>query len=196
MLEKTDKMDAAFWSALTVSHGGVDILPAPEVPQLSFIDPGKLHEVLEYARFLYEWVVLDLPSVFQRLSLLALTESDQAFMISTTELPSLHLTRKAVNLLLHLGIGKERFRVLLNRTSKRDGIGDGDIEKIFSCPIHARFANDYFSLHRVVTLGQPLGTDCELGKAIETLAGKLCDRVPSEKRGRSQMVPALSQMNG
>lgn len=196
VLEKTDRMDAALWSALTVSHGGVDILPAPEVPQLHTVDPGKLHEVLEYARFLYDWVILDLPSVFQRISLLALTESDQAFMISTTELPSLHLTRKAVNLLLHLGIGKERFRVLLNRTSKRDGIGDGDIEKIFSCPIHARFANDYFSLHRVVTLGQPLGNECDLGKSIENLAGKLCDSNPLEKLGRSHMVPGIVTVNG
>ncbi len=193
ILERTDRMDAAFWSEMTMSHGGVDIVPAPEVPRLQPVDLSRLHEVLEYARSFYDWVILDLPTVFQRVSLLALTESDQAFMVSTTELPSLHLTRRAVNLLSHLGIGKERFRILLNRTSKRDGIGGGDIEKIFNCPVHARFPNDYFSLHRVVTLGQPLGGDCELGKSIEALAAKLSNSILTEKRGRTALVPALSQ---
>ena len=48
--------------------------------------------------------------------------------------------------------------------------------KLFNCPVHASLPNDYFSLHRVVTLGQPLGPEGELGKAIERLARykKLC----------------------
>ena len=42
-----------------------------------------------------------------------------------------------------------------------------NMEKLFGCPVHASLPNDYFSLHRVVTLGQPLGAEGELGKAIE-----------------------------
>jgi hypothetical protein len=49
-----------------------------------------------------------------------------------------------------------------------------DMEKLFGCAVHARLPNDYFALHRVVTLGQPLGNDCELGRAIETIARNLC----------------------
>jgi hypothetical protein len=95
---------------------------------------------------------------------------------------------------MQLGIGKDRFRVVLNRASKREGIGGGDIEKIFNCPVYAKFPNDYFSLHRVVTLGQPLGGDCELGKAIEVLAGKLLNSTPVESRKTGGLMqPILSQ---
>ena len=48
------------------------------------------------------------------------------------------------------------------------------MEKLFGCPVHASLPNDYFSLHRVVTLGQPLGADGDLGKAIESVATRLC----------------------
>ena len=47
------------------------------------------------------------------------------------------------------------------------------MEKLFNCPVHASLPNDYFSLHRVVTLGQPLGTDGDLGRAIENVATQI-----------------------
>jgi pilus assembly protein CpaE len=193
-LERADRIDDELWSSMTVNHEGLDILPAPEVPRSQPVDQIRLHEVLTFARLHYDWVILDLPTIFHQLSLTGLAESDQTYIVTTTELPSLHLTRKAVNLLTHLGIGKDRFRVVLNRASKREGIGGGDIEKIFACPVHAKLPNDYFSLHRVVTLGQPLTADCELGKAIEGLAGKLFKSQQSDKRvSGGFMQPALSQ---
>ena len=55
--------------------------------------------------------------------------------------------------------------------------------------------NDYFSLHRVVTLGQPLGPEGELGKAIEKLAASLCNAVDGAKKPGvpvSELKPAMS----
>jgi pilus assembly protein CpaE len=88
-------------------------------------------------------------------------------------LPSLHLARKAVNLLDHLGFPKERFQIVMNRIDKRDEIAGSDIERLFNCAIDARIPNDYFSLHRAVTLGQPVDGHSELGRAVENLANRL-----------------------
>jgi len=95
-------------------------------------------------------------------------------VVSTAELPSLHLTRKALNMVDQLGFPKDRFQVLVNRVDKRDNIGVADMERLFGCGVHASLPNDYFALHRVVTLGQPLGADGELGKSIEAVAQRLC----------------------
>jgi Flp pilus assembly CpaE family ATPase len=119
------------------------------------------------------------------------------YLVSTGELPSLHLARKAINMLTQLGLTKDRYRLLVNRVNKRDGIGLSDLEKIFASPVDAMFPNDYFSLHRVVTMGQPLGSDCELGKAVESLARKISGSSVSEKKKQVSMLeaarPALSQ---
>jgi len=72
--------------------------------------------------------------------------------------------------------------VLVNRVDRRDEIGAANLEKLFNCPVHASLPNDYFSLHRVVTLGQPLGAEGELGKAIEKLAAGMCNAVDEGKR--------------
>ncbi|HVO98847.1 MAG TPA: P-loop NTPase [Bryobacteraceae bacterium] len=182
-LQHTDHMDPSLWSSLTVNYGGVDILPAPAVPYAEPLDGNRLRVLIEQARSLYSWVILDLPAIFNRTSLMAISECERAYLVSTSELPSLHLTRKALTMLDQLGFPKDRFQVLVNRVDKRDDIGTADMEKLFGCPIHAKLPNDYFSLHRVVTLGQPLGSDGELGKAIEHVAGRL----------RSAFAPAKKQ---
>jgi pilus assembly protein CpaE len=195
-LEQAERLDAGLWSALTVNSAGVDVLAAPDQPNSEGVDSTRLHEVVEYARLLYDWVILDAPSVFHRVSLLSVSEADQTCLISTSDLASLHLARKAVGLLTQLGFGKDRYQVVVNRLSKRDGIGSSDIEKIFNCQVHAGIPNDYFALHRVISLGQPLSPDCDLGKAIAGLAARISGGVAADKRTASSVVepkPALSQ---
>jgi pilus assembly protein CpaE len=196
-LQHSEHMDLALWNSLTVNYGGVDILPAPAAPYAEPLDGPRLRVLIEHARNLYDWVILDLPAIFNRTSLMAISECERAFLISTSELPSLHLTRKALTMVDQLGFPKDRFQVLVNRVDKRDDISTADMEKLFGCPIHAKLPNDYFSLHRVVTLGQPLGTDGELGKAIEQVAARLSGSLTPLKKSAQparEMKPAYSQV--
>lgn len=181
-LQHAEHLDPALWNSLTVNYGGVDILPAPAAPYADAVDPARLRLLLEQARHLYDWVVVDLPTVFNRISLMAISECERAFLISTAELPSLHLTRKALTMLDQLGFPRDRFQVVVNRVSRRDSMGSEHIEGLFGCKVHASLPNDYFSLHRVVTLGQPLGAEGDLGKAIEGLAARLVGSI-AEKKG-------------
>src|SRR5690606_8982857 len=128
-------------------------------------------------------------------SLLAIAECERAYVVSTAELPSLHLTRKAMNLVDQLGFPKERFQVLVNRVDRYNDIGNADMEKLFGCSVHARMPNDYFALHRVVTRGPPLGNDADLGKSIENVASRLCTAFGSMTRTAGparDLRPALS----
>jgi pilus assembly protein CpaE len=181
-LEGAEQLNDTVWPSFVAAADGVDILPAPEAAYAGPVDAARLHAVLEHVRLSYDWVIIDLPVVFQRLSLMTVSESDRAFLVSTSELPSLHLARKAVNLLDQLGFPKERFQIIVNRINKRDEIGGADFEKLFNCQVHSRVPNDYFSLHRAVTLGQPVDGHCELGKAIQNLAERLCGGGSNEKK--------------
>ncbi len=170
------------WPAAITASTGLDVLAAPGAPYADFIEPARLHDFLERARQTYAWVILDLPAIFHRLSMLALSESDQAFLVSTAELPSLHLARKAATLLAQLGFNKDRFQLLINRVSRRDRLRGSDVSEIVKCTVYGSFPNDYFSLDRAVTLGEPLGGECELGRAIEDFAGRLAGVPAGERR--------------
>ena len=186
-LEQAERLDAGLWSALTVNSSGVDVLPAPELPHNGPIEVARLHDVFEYMRLLYDWVIVDAPTLFHRTSLLTVSESDQAYVVSTSDLTSLHLARKAVNLLLQIGFTRDRYQVIINRLNRNDGIGGSDMGKIFNCQVHANLPNDYFSLHRVISLGQPLAPDCDLGKAISRLAVSVAGGSVQQESRRSDL---------
>lgn len=193
-LQHAEHLDPALWNSLTVNYGGLDILPAPAAPYAEPLDSTRLRMLVDQARHVYDWVVLDLPTVFSRTSLIAISECERAYLISTSELPSLHLTRKALTMLDQLGFPKDRFHIVVNRVARRDRMGLEHIEKLFDCKVHARLPNDYFSLHRVVTLGQPLGAEGELGSAIENVALQLSGGGPDRKGAGSRgYKPALQQ---
>jgi Flp pilus assembly CpaE family ATPase len=111
-----------------------------------------------------------------------------------------------MGLIAQLGFPKDRFQVLVNRVDRHEEMSPADMEKLFGAQVHARLPNDYFALHRVVTLGQPLGPDCELGRSIETMARNLCTAMgapaaspnPAAKQGTAMRAagdarPALSR---
>ena len=183
VLQHADRMDATI---VGFDDGQVRVrsrfCPLPRCPIPSPWMPAELDHVLQYARMFYDWVIVDLPSIFNRVSLLALSHSDRAFLVSTSELASLHLARRAIKLLNHLGFDSTRFQMIINRLDKRDGLSGSDLSKLFGCPIDVSLPNDYFSLHRVVTLGEALEGDTELGKAVEELASKLCGSVRDRQK--------------
>src|SRR6266404_1116055 len=159
------------WSSLVVTSEGIDVLPAPDIPGGGSIDPDRLHDLLESVRELYDWIVVDLPSIYEKISLL-----------TTSELPSLHLTRKAVAYLGSVGFGMDRYRVLVNRLAKQENITSDDMAKIFGAPVHATFPNDYLSIHKGLTVGAPLGPKCPLGKSVDNFAGQIAARALAEKK--------------
>ena len=156
----------------------------------------SIHDVIECARALYDWVVVDLPTVFHPLSLFVLSEADRSFLVSTCELPSLHLGRRAVGLLSQLGFEQERCQMLVNRFGKRDNITIVDMEKIFGCPVAATFPNDYYALHKVVTRAEPLPAESELGKAISRISGMVAGLAQRDNKPAGNLLetrPALSE---
>jgi len=172
-LEQAARLDAGLWSVLVAQAGGLDVLPAPEDYRCRTPALDQLRGLMEYCRCAYNWIFVDAPTVFHRLGLLLMSEADQAVLVSSGDLASLHLARKAVSMLTNLGFTRDRYQIVINRIGKYDGIAAGDLEKIFNNTVLAGLPNDYLSLHRVIALGQPLGPDSSLGRAVTQLASRL-----------------------
>jgi pilus assembly protein CpaE len=176
------------WAPIVQRKGGIDVLPAPDTVSVVNPDPSKLRRILQCARPVYDWVIVDLPPVFERLSLLMLPESDDGFLVTTPELPSLHLTRKAVSALAQIGLSLENFRVIVNRAGRADEVNLEAMAKIFKAPVFATFPNDYLSLHKALSAGQPIGP-CALERALWEFARAIC----SQPRGVPSTMPVLER---
>lgn len=172
-IERSSRLDPGTWSALVVQVGGIDVLSGPEQAVTEELDATSLHDLLEYSRMMYDWVVVDLPSVFHPHSLLAMSGIDSALLVSTADLVSLHMARRAAGLLSQLGYARDRFQMVVNRLERGAGLSVADMEKIFSCPVLATLPEDPQPVHRTVTRVEPLGGECELGRALEQMVKKV-----------------------
>lgn len=195
LLQHSGRVTHDLWSTVTVDADGIDVLPAPEMPYIDVIEQRKMNEVLEHARSTYDWTVVDLPCIFHRLSLLTVTEADRAFLVSTSDLASLHLARRAVKVLKQIGMDSQKFQVLINRMDQKNELNTGDLGKLFDCRVDTSLPDDRLGIQRVVTLGRPIEGETDLGRAIDALAGKLMGALPEKKQPTSQYLirPALSQ---
>lgn len=182
VLEQAGEADAALFSRSAVHSRGVDVLPAPPAPGEIPDDPLRLRQALDQARRAYDWTVLDLPSIFHRVSLLVLAEADCTFLVSTTELPSLYLARKAIHVLAQAGFGPDRFEVVVSQIGRKEGMSGSEIEKILGRAVPTSLPDDHGGLHAAAALGEMLKAEGALGKAIERLAGRLAGVAPAEKR--------------
>jgi len=188
-IRHSDQLDSSLWSALTGNVGGLEVMPAPEKPETMTFEGHRVHELLEYARVIYEAVVVDLPSAYERISLATLGDADAIFIVCTPELPSLHMTRKCIAFLDQMGFSRDRFRVVVNRVSRRDELSTQDMEKVFNFPVHVTFPDDYSSVHRTLTAGKPLPPNCDLGRQIRRFGENLLGG--ENKRERTKKSASL-----
>ncbi len=182
VLERTNGCGASGWIEPAGDAPGLDILGTPAKPSEMPFDPVHFRQALDHLRSRYQWTLLDLPAVFHRVSLLALANADKTFLVSTTELPSLHLARKAVRLLSQLGISPDRFEVVINQTGRREGITGQDLEKILGSRVRISMPDDHSRLHQAIALGEPVEAGSGFGEAIEGLAGSMAGPSRSERR--------------
>jgi Flp pilus assembly CpaE family ATPase len=158
-----------------IARHGVEILPAPAVPRVLPLEGLPIKQTLERLRRAYDWVILDLPVIFQPASLIALAESDRTYLVTCPDLGSLHAGRKAVRLLNMAGATPERFEVVLNRAGRKDGGRLGEIGQILGRKIHAVFPEDHGALHAAAATAGRLDPGSPLREAlirwVETLTG-------------------------
>ena len=181
-IRHSEKLDSALWGALVNSKDGMDLLVCPDKPELGGVEGHKVQEVIEYARTAYQEVILDLPSAYERISQIAISEADKIFMVCNAELPSLHLTRKLISYLEQLNVGRDRMSLLVNRLNRRHELSPEDMEKVFNFPISAVFPEDYGVAHRALTAGKPIPPTGDLGRALQGFGESLFVVPKSEKK--------------
>ncbi len=171
-LRNGPRLDGAGWSTLTRFVNRIEVLPAPEWPPREALDLNRLEPLLESARANYGWVVLDLPVVFQPLSLAALRHCGRRFVVSTAGLPSLHMTRRALDWLNRNGIPPGSVETILNRHAANQPVDCALASELLGCPVSVSLPEDYRSLHQLEAL-ERLPSASRLGEAVEGLARRL-----------------------
>jgi pilus assembly protein CpaE len=183
-VQNLHRLDLSYWNALVSSEWpGLEILPAPAGYIAKETVPGEhLQKVLAFARANYSWTIADLGSTLDLATVTVMDEIDEAFLVTTLEVPALHQAKQMVQKLMNGGYGN-RLRVILNRTPQRPDVTAEELERILGLPIDTMLPNDYYALYDAFCKGKLLPPGSHLNQRVASLAMRLAG-VPAEKSKR------------
>jgi Flp pilus assembly CpaE family ATPase len=120
----------------------------------------------------HDWSVLDFGRGVNPLLAAAAGELDELFVITTIDIPSLHMAKSMLRSLPGV-FERVAIRLILNRTQKSVEVSVDEIQKIFSRPVHATLPEDFEALYAAYSSGTLLRPDSMLGGCFTRMAMQL-----------------------
>jgi pilus assembly protein CpaE len=129
LIAHEEQLDASVVEDVFVRHeSGVHVLVAPEhVGMADSADPVRIVRAIDALRDHFAYIVCDLWSSLDDLTLGMLRTADQVVLVTTPELPSLKNIRRVIAATTLLA--DERTHIVLNRHPGKAGVSIADVEK-------------------------------------------------------------------
>ncbi len=163
-------------NSFSVEHStGMSVLCAPKSSEYAeFVTPAHIEKIIDIMRPYYEYIIVDLPSLFNDITITACENCEEIFLIYNNEMLSLNNAKVCYTILDQLH-QREKIRIVLNKTEK-SLIKAEDFEEMFQMPVFANISADYpavmMSLNKgqAVTVAQPKSA---VSKGISEMADKI-----------------------
>jgi pilus assembly protein CpaE len=189
--ENAMDLDENLWPKIVTSKDNLDILPVGTLSPGFRIEAAQIRHILSFARRHYSAICVDLSGMMERYSVEILHEAKRVFLVTTAELPALHLAREKLSFLRSQDLG-ERVSILLNRSQKKGQIALEEMEKLFGMPVFMTFPNDYSGVHKALTAGKQVDEKSALGSRIHELAEAMVGKKPSTKAVKRGLMDMLT----
>jgi len=143
------------------------------------INATSLQRVLSIARAQYQVICADLGSVLDEFSIELLRESQRIFLVTTPEVPSVHLAQARARSLSDLGL-EDRINLVLNRKDHwRGHLDAGIIAEAVGLPVAFSIGNDYATCSKAIIDGAAIPGASDIGRGILELAHSLRTDLPN-----------------
>jgi pilus assembly protein CpaE len=188
--ENALELDENLWPKIVSSKDNLDILPVGKLSPGFRIEATQIRHILSYARRHYSAICVDLSGMMEKYSIEILHEAKRVYLVTTAELPALHLAREKLAFLRSQDLA-DRVSILLNRSQKKGQISLEEMEKLFGMPVFMTFPNDYAGVHKALTDGKQVDASSALGSRFRELAQAMGGKKASPaaaKRGLMDML--------
>jgi pilus assembly protein CpaE len=142
---ESDRLDATYLRTLLSGRpNGVQILASPvHAEEAELVRAAHVERALNLLRGDFDWVLLDLSRTWSEPTVRALDLADLILLVTLMDVPTLHHTRKHIDLLERLGHTGSRIRLIANRHSSADAITDKDVAEFLERRPDFRIPNDF-----------------------------------------------------
>jgi pilus assembly protein CpaE len=201
-LAERGEFDAACLQTIASAHpSGIRVLAAPHDPeQAERVTAPLVSRALGLLQLDHDFVIVDAARSWSEPVLQALELSDQILLVTLLDVPTLHHVKRQRAVLERLGVAASKLRIVANRSSSADAIGDSEVRGFLGAAPAAHIPNDFPVASASANEGLPLSQlapGSRLARAFETLAldvHRWCGSTPPEPepgRGLSGRLRSL-----
>jgi pilus assembly protein CpaE len=185
VMQRSTDIDADLWKSVITNRNGVDILLSPEAMIAGISEMTDASLILEYARAVYDVVIIDSGSVYGDWNLSQAHVCDELLLIATNELTSLQAVQRSLNYLETNNVGRWKIRIIVNRYDKHIGLSRESIATALHTDIYHVIPSDYDAIQRALIDGKPVPPSTNLGKSINGLVDQLAGTEKPAKKPSS-----------
>jgi Flp pilus assembly CpaE family ATPase len=176
------RLDTAVWESIVAQNpDGLEVICSPN-PGQEEIDNGRLREVLDFARPLYAWTIVDLGRLNHR-SVNLLGADGEVFVVTAATIPALYNAKRAVETLLAAAVDADRIRLVVNHIGGKHEVSREDLQSMFGVPVYATVPSDESEVHQACIQKRLPGVQSHIRKAIAALARKMTGLPEQRKAG-------------
>ncbi len=165
-------------NGFAVEHStGMSVLCAPKSSEFAeFVSPAHIERIIDIMRPYYEYIIIDLPSAFNDVTITACENCEEIYLVYSNEILSLNNAKICYTILEQLH-QREKIRFVLNKVEK-SLIKADDFEEMFQTGMFSIIPADYpaalMSINKglAVTVAQPKSA---LAKGISQMADKIIE---------------------
>lgn len=187
VVNEIKNVDQDFIENYLIHHdSGIRVLPANSQPMVSeFINEEDIDVILRTLQSVADYLVVDMPSKFDKSVTPALVVADKLLVVTTPEMAAVRNIKASLVALNELNYPRSKIKVVLNKVDPKDSISLKDVEATLNIDVFASLHVDYKNAMRSLNLGNPLVVqkpNGALSKDIFNLAKKLVEGTETAKR--------------
>jgi pilus assembly protein CpaE len=155
------RLDRVMFERSLARHAsGVHLLAPPRAfADMAYVTPEGVGQALSMARSLFPYVVVDLDHSFREEQLQVLRQADIVLLVLRLDFTSLCNGRRTLDYLEHLGVPRERVRLVVNRYGQPKEIPASKAEEALGCKIFHYVPDDPRTVNRANNNGVPAVLD-------------------------------------
>jgi pilus assembly protein CpaE len=192
------RMDRTLFERSLARHAnGVHLLAPPaQLRDVEHVTSEGIRKVLNLARTIFPYVLIDLDHNFHSEQVDALLQADIVLLVFRLDFASLRNARRTIQHLDRLGIDRDRLRLVVNRYGQPKEVPYAKAEEALGLKIFHYVPDDPKAVNRANNNGVPVVTESpstRVSKSVTKLAISVNGRHKKEPAARANGLAANSQ---
>lgn len=172
LCKSSARMDRTMFEGSLMRHdSGVCLLSPPRsFADIALVTTQGVRQALTLARQMFPYVVVDLDDSFHPEQTQTLHQSDLILLVLRLDFTSLRNTRRSMDHLEQLGIGKDRVRVVVNRYGQPEELPASKAEQALGVKVFHYVPDDPKTINRANNNGAPAVLESPTSKFAKSVA--------------------------